>query len=115
RLSWRLWRIVHMLAYISWPIAVIHGIGTGTDTKSVWALVLVTVCVTVVIGALAGRLAQAPSPFKPLGWVGIAAGLSGTGALIAWMAIGPLQPGWAKVAGTPADLLAGPPTRTASF
>ena len=38
----------------------------------------------------------------------------GTGALIAWMAIGPLQPGWAKAAGTPADLLAGATTRTAS-
>jgi methionine sulfoxide reductase heme-binding subunit len=107
RLSWRVWRIVHMLAYISWPIAVIHGIGTGTDTKSVWALLLVTVCVTVVIGALVWRLAQVASPFKALGWVGIAAGLAGTGVLIAWMAIGPLQPGWAKAAGTPADLLAG--------
>ncbi len=114
RLSWRSWRIVHMLAYISWPIAVIHGIGTGTDTKSVWALLLVTICVIAVIGALVWRLAQVSSPFKALGWVGIACGLSGTGVLIVWMAMGPLQPGWAKAAGTPADLLAGATTRTVS-
>ncbi len=114
RLSWRAWRVVHMLAYISWPIAVIHGIGTGTDTKSVWALLLVTACVAAVIGALVWRLAQVGPPFKALGWVGIAAGLSGTGVLIAWMAIGPLQPGWAKAAGTPADLLAGATTHTVS-
>ena len=111
RLSWRTWRIVHLLAYISWPIAVIHGIGTGSDTKSAWALLLVAVCVAVVIGALVWRLTQIGPRFRALGWVGTAAGVTGTGALIAWMAIGPLQPGWAKAAGTPADLLAGSTTR----
>src|SRR5438270_6100768 len=29
------WRAVHWLAYGSWPIAVIHGFGTGTDAWSV--------------------------------------------------------------------------------
>ncbi len=113
RLSWKAWRIVHLLAYISWPIAVVHGIGTGTDTKSVWALLLVTVCVIGVIGTLVWRLSHIGPQRRPLGWVGIVAGLAGTLALIAWMAIGPLQPGWAKAAGTPADLLAGS-TRSAS-
>jgi sulfoxide reductase heme-binding subunit YedZ len=107
RLSWRTWRVVHMLAYLCWPIAVIHGIGTGTDTKSVWALLLVTVSVAAVMGALVWRLAQVRSRFNVVRLAGIAAGLGGTAALIVWMAIGPLQPGWAKAAGTPADLLAG--------
>jgi methionine sulfoxide reductase heme-binding subunit len=114
RLSWRTWRIVHLLAYISWPIAVVHGIGTGSDTKAVWALLLVTVCVVVVIGALVWRLSQVGPRFRALGWVGSAAGLAGTGALIAWMAVGPLQPGWAKAAGTPADLLAGSTSHTSA-
>ena len=77
RLELAPWRIVHMLAYVSWPIAVIHGIGTGTDTKSVWALLLVTVCVAVVIGALVWRLGpDRMLRFKALAWVGIVAGLS---------------------------------------
>ena len=38
RLGWRSWRFVHLFAYASWPVAVIHGLGTGTDTKSLWAL-----------------------------------------------------------------------------
>ena len=29
----RVWRGIHWLAYASWPIAVIHGIGTGTDRR----------------------------------------------------------------------------------
>jgi sulfoxide reductase heme-binding subunit YedZ len=112
RLSWRTWRIVHLLAYVSWPIAVVHGIGTGSDTKAVWALLLVTVCVLIVVGALVWRLSQIGPRFRTLGWAGIATGVAGTVALIAWMAIGPLQPGWAKAAGTPADLLAGSTTGT---
>jgi methionine sulfoxide reductase heme-binding subunit len=107
RLGWRAWQIVHMLAYVSWPVAVVHGIGTGSDTKSVWALLLVTGCVVVVIGALVWRLAVAGPSIAVLRWTGIAAGVAGTGVLVVWMASGPLQPGWAKAAGTPADLLAG--------
>ena len=107
RLGWWAWQIVHMLAYVSWPVAVVHGIATGTDTKSVWALGLVTGCVVVVVGALTWRLAVAGPRIPAVRWGGVAAGLAGTAVLVAWMAFGPLQPGWAKAAGTPADLLAG--------
>lgn len=107
RLGWRAWQIVHLLAYVSWPVAVVHGIGTGSDTKSVWALLLVTGCVVVVIGALVWRLAVAGPRIAALRWTGVAAGIAGTAVLVVWMDSGPLQPGWAKAAGTPADLLAG--------
>ena len=43
---------------------------------------------------------------------GIGAGVIATAALVAWIATGPLQPGWAKAAGTPADLLSGAGTAT---
>ena len=33
RLGYRAWRAVHWLAYASWPVAVLHGLGTGSDTK----------------------------------------------------------------------------------
>ena len=33
RLSYRSWRAVHWLAYASWPVALWHGLGTGTDTR----------------------------------------------------------------------------------
>jgi methionine sulfoxide reductase heme-binding subunit len=107
RLSWRSWRFVHLFAYASWPVAVIHGIGTGTDTKLLWALLLVAVCVLAVIAALVWRLATAGPRFTALRLVGIAGSVAATGVLVVWMAAGPLQHGWAKAAGTPADLLAG--------
>src|ERR1700681_2189226 len=27
------WRVIHWLTYLMWPVAVIHGIGTGTDPR----------------------------------------------------------------------------------
>ena len=106
-LGWRTWRAVHMFAYVSWPIAVVHGVGTGTDTKSIWALLLVTVCVAVVIAAIVWRLAATGPRLRVFRVAGMAASIAGVGALLVWMVAGPLQPGWAKAAGTPADLLAG--------
>jgi len=107
RLGWRSWRVVHLFAYASWPIAVVHGLGTGTDTKSIWALVLVAVCVFAVVAAVIWRLARAGPRFTTLRTLGIAGGVTATGLLVVWMAAGPLQHGWARAAGTPADLLVG--------
>jgi sulfoxide reductase heme-binding subunit YedZ len=54
------WRAVHWLAYGSWPIAVIHGFGTGTDAWSVWFLVLSIVCIGAVAMAVVYRLMTRP-------------------------------------------------------
>jgi sulfoxide reductase heme-binding subunit YedZ len=106
RLGWRAWRFVHLFAYASWPVAVIHGVGTGTDTKSLWALLVVALCVVAVIAAVVWRLLRAGPRFTALRGLGMAGSVAATGLLVLWMAAGPLQHGWAKAAGTPADLLA---------
>src|ERR1035438_9531466 len=36
RISYRNWRLVHWAAYLCWPVAVMHGLGTGTDTMTRW-------------------------------------------------------------------------------
>jgi sulfoxide reductase heme-binding subunit YedZ len=50
------WRLVHWLAYASWPIAVVHGAGTGTDAWSAWLFTLQAVCVVAVMAAIVYRL-----------------------------------------------------------
>jgi methionine sulfoxide reductase heme-binding subunit len=50
------WRAVHWLAYASWPVAVVHGFGTGTDSWSTWMLALNAVCIVAVGWAVAVRL-----------------------------------------------------------
>ena len=32
RMGYRTWRAVHWTAYACWPVALLHGLGTGTDT-----------------------------------------------------------------------------------
>jgi len=39
-LGHRVWRAIHWLTYAAWPVGVVHGIGTGTDTWSAWMLVI---------------------------------------------------------------------------
>jgi predicted ferric reductase len=57
RIGYRAWRAVHWAAYAAWPIALIHGIGMGTDRHTTWMLGLTGACVLVVGIATLARLA----------------------------------------------------------
>lgn len=61
RVGLRAWRLIHWLAYAAWPIAVLHGLGTGTDALSAWSLGVTIVCVVAVIAVTLWRLIAAPS------------------------------------------------------
>jgi sulfoxide reductase heme-binding subunit YedZ len=50
------WRLVHWLTYAAWPLAVLHGIGTGSDTRFGWMLVLNAACIATVTLAIVFRL-----------------------------------------------------------
>jgi predicted ferric reductase len=100
RLGLRSWRIVHWGAYLCWPVAVLHGLGTGTDTPVRWVLALTAACVLVVAGLTLWRLALA-WPGRPLasaaGTVLVLVALIGGAA---WLRVGPLAPHWSSRAGT---------------
>ena len=103
RLGHRAWHAVHLLVYLSWPVALWHGLGTGTDTRLSWVLGINVVCVAAVGWAVWWRLSLAPSPLTR------AAGLLTLAVLplltLVFVLFGPLQPGWARRAGTPVKLL----------
>ncbi len=50
------WRALHWLAYLSWPIALAHTFGMGTDSREGWVIILGVACVVSVGAALAWRL-----------------------------------------------------------
>jgi sulfoxide reductase heme-binding subunit YedZ len=60
RLGHRSWRAVHLLAYLSWPLAAVHGVGIGTDMSRQlpWGLLVVAGCGGVVLLAATWRLGQ---------------------------------------------------------
>jgi sulfoxide reductase heme-binding subunit YedZ len=105
RFGYRTWRVTHWAAYASWPVALLHGLGTGSDTKAGWMLAIVVACVVIVIAAVVSRVTA--------GWprhVGMRASALGASALLplgllVWLPSGPLAKDWARRAGTPASLL----------
>jgi sulfoxide reductase heme-binding subunit YedZ len=106
RLGHRAWRLVHWLAYVSWPVAVVHGLGTGSDAKRGWMLALIAICVTAVLIAAWTRVIAAAPQATAQRTAALAALIIGPVALVAWLPHGPLGSGWAGRAGTPAPLLA---------
>jgi DMSO/TMAO reductase YedYZ heme-binding membrane subunit len=50
------WRAIHWLAYLSWPVALAHTFGMGTDAGESWVIALGAACVLAVAVALAWRL-----------------------------------------------------------
>ena len=56
RLGHRFWRLVHWAAYACWPIALAHGLGIGTDRKTVWVFAMTIACAAAVAAATTWRL-----------------------------------------------------------
>src|SRR5437764_11920730 len=105
RLGYRWWRSIHWLAYASWPVAVLHGLGTGSDVKSWWMLTLTIACLAAVLVAVFVRIARS-HPTQPAVRSGAAALAVATPIAMAGFPLaGPLAPGWARKAGTPGSLL----------
>lgn len=104
RLGYRSWRAVHWLSYVSWPVALWHGLGTGTDSKLPWLLGLDAACVAAVACALLWRLSLAD---RVPGLTRLLLSAAVPVATAVFVLVGPLQPGWAKRAGTPQAQLAG--------
>ena len=109
RLGYRVWRAVHWLAYASWPVAVLHGLGTGSDVKQWWMLALTVACIIAVLIAVSARIAYVGSDHAGLRAPATALAVITPIGLMVFTLAGPLQHGWAKRAGTPASLLGGSP------
>lgn len=52
----RVWRAVHWAAYGCWPIALIHGLGMGTDVRAGWLLWVALGCIGAVALAVGARV-----------------------------------------------------------
>ncbi len=104
RIGYRSWRLTHWLAYASWPLALVHALGTGSDARFGWMAGLALACGACVLAAIVARTARGD-----LGSGSIAVlALAGASAIAigVWYRSGPGAHGWAARAGTPAKLLA---------
>jgi NADH:ubiquinone oxidoreductase subunit F (NADH-binding)/DMSO/TMAO reductase YedYZ heme-binding membrane subunit len=81
RFGFSAWRTTHWLAYACWPIALIHGLGTGSDVKSSWMLLITIGCVLAMLAAVVSRTMR--------GWPDHVRARSA--------AIGALRPAWQRM------------------
>jgi sulfoxide reductase heme-binding subunit YedZ len=107
RIGYASWRFVHWLAYLCWPIAMFHSLGSGSDSTLAPVLLLDAVCAAAVLAAVVWRLSH--RSVVHLRKAGHCRGGNGDRCgcmVVMFAAIGPLRPDWSHRAGTSTALLA---------
>jgi Ferric reductase like transmembrane component len=107
RVGYRAWRVLHWAAYATWPLALAHGLGTGSDARLGWMATLSFACLALVVVAVCVRLVRSRMPGLQLAGGAVAVGL--VILIAAWYTSGPAKRGWAARAGTPRSLLKAAP------
>ena len=104
RIGFRRWKLLHWLAYATWPITLVHALGTGSDGRVGWLQIVAAGSTLAVGAAVLVRLGR-PSRWTPIRLLAAATTLALPLAAAAWYMTGPARPGWAARAGTPVALV----------
>jgi len=59
RIGYRIWRAVHWSAYACWPVAMLHGLNSGTDAAAPWARAVYVTCAAIVVAGIGWRVIAA--------------------------------------------------------
>ncbi|ACU53937.1 hypothetical protein Afer_0999 [Acidimicrobium ferrooxidans DSM 10331] len=100
-LGFALWKRTHMLVWLVLALAIVHGLGTGSDTRLAAVLAVYGAITAGVIVLAVLRIRRDPDlahTARTLGMVGV---LGVPGVVALWARSGPLRPGWsARIDGT---------------
>jgi predicted ferric reductase len=92
RPPYRFWRRAHYLNFAVWCLALVHGIGAGTDSRTAWGLLLYASSAGAVLGLTVWRaLRPLVAPWAVRLWLATGAVLGSE--LIFVLAFGPLRHG----------------------
>ncbi len=105
RIGAGMWRGIHWLAYVSWPVALVHALGTGSDARTGWLFALGAASLLAVVLSVLARIAVGGG-VPAVRFSGAAAAVLVPILVFVWYQGGPAQHGWASRAGTPTRLIA---------
>jgi methionine sulfoxide reductase heme-binding subunit len=77
RIGFKRWRRVHYLTFLVWAGATVHGLGSGTDSNTVWLRLLYVLSIASVLGAITWRVGRSRLPAGSFAAPGAAAVLFG--------------------------------------
>ncbi len=106
RIGYDSWRFVHWLAYLCWPIAMFHSLGSGSDSALPVALGLDAVCTAAVIAAVAWRVSTGRTFSAGRRAAASVGAVVVVFTIAVFASVGPLRPGWSHRSGTSSALLA---------
>jgi DMSO/TMAO reductase YedYZ heme-binding membrane subunit len=104
RIGYQTWRAIHWLSYAAWPVALVHGLGSGSDARFGWFRIVALLCVAAVAAAVGYRLVRPGVPV-PVRAAAVATATGFVVFVVVWYSGGPGRAGWAARAGTPASIL----------
>jgi len=99
RIGFRTWRAIHTLAYGVYLAATVHGLGTGSDTRTAWAPAIYASSILLVGGLTARRLLVPVSARETPRPMLAAFGAAVVVSVAIWSSIGPLASHWGARAG----------------
>jgi sulfoxide reductase heme-binding subunit YedZ len=67
RLGPKIWRAIHWTAYATWPIAILHAMGTGTDSGQLWLRATAALSTITLAAVLAWRCSDSFAPWRSAG------------------------------------------------
>ena len=88
------WRRLHLLTLVCYGLVTVHGLATGSDTRTWWAVMIYLGSALAIAGLLLIRLLEPTSPrgrAHPV-WASLVAMAVVVGGF--WTLLGPLQSGW---------------------
>ena len=98
RIGYKVWRMFHYVNYLVFVLVTLHGLGTGSDTRTGWAMADYAGSVAVVAGLTLWRLWQpagGQANRHPRTMLAVSGVLT---AGVLWAVSRPLQPGWNRIA-----------------
>ena len=104
-IGYRAWRVLHYATYAILPLTLVHGLATGTDSRTPWGLGIYAACTTALVTVTLMRLVGSRAPVRGPFAAALALGLL---VFASWAVSGPLHSGWAVAAGTPRLVAAAP-------
>jgi len=100
RIGYETWRAVHWTAYLCWPLGIVHGLGTGSDVRKAWSVLLTLACVALVLLAMAWRIVSGWPRRALLRATAVLVTACAVAVVFTWAKQGPFAPGWSKRSGT---------------